>query len=685
MAAVPAPGGPGQPTIAGAYHSRPVGDVVLANPPPYRMLPWLGMGIPLVSALLEQHGISSRIVRFLDDPNATPRDICEASEEVMWGNPPLDERLTRIRALAETHNDFFDLLVSRLLAGPERVFGFSTWRLNADVVIELARRVKLRRPDAFIVIGGPEATAFPADFHREWIDVVVVNGSEGALGPVFRALLDGRIADAAIWEKVWINPRHGATRPANAKLVGMPPMPRIDYAPIVPLFLSDPEPVIPALLNVGCPFHCSFCTNSTIYPGLEWGSVERLVDEMMQISTVWKRAFGNAEVPKFRITLCDATINAQPEQFDQLCELMAQEEWPHRPQFDAYIVLSGRITAERVRLAVAAGFDSFFFGLETASRRLRSVVKKPGTIESVAQALQILREVGKGALRVTCGVIVGWPGETEEEFYETVAFLDWAAALNVFEEFSVNPLMRVPSAEDLGELENAEGGPYGLHWRLPGPAGTPDVRARRALHLIEHFSGIMRVNLGLPMRLVEEMIDNPVEPFWKRWQAVHEEHLSAGPTPPEQIGHALERSAVSTHASVSDATGGEKKAPRFVADVQRALGAIVADAAGDYWKAEAASEWLADREAALFRFVSNDGVRTVAVLLEVRDDEKRAYARTARFNVSYLSEPGFTSDDALIRSVTTAIAAAEEGPMTSAALAQFVPAGLAASSGTASP
>lgn len=672
-------------TVAAAYDSRPVGDVVLANPPPYRMLPWLGMGIPLVSALLEQHGISSRIVRFLDDPSDAPEEIGDAGDEVMWGNPPLVERLARIRALAEAHADFFELLVSRLLAGPERVFGFSAWRLNADVVIELARRVKERRPDSFIVIGGPEATAFPADFDHEWIDVVVINGAEGAIGPVFRALLDGRAADAAVFDKVWVNPKYGAVRPLMPKRLGMPPMPRIDYAPIVPLFLGDPKPVIPVLLNVGCPFHCSFCTNSTLYPGMEWGSPQRLLLEMMQISTVWRESFGEGEAPPFRLSVCDATINAQPEQFDTLCELMASAEWPHRPLCDAYIVLSGRITARRIEMAIAAGFDGFFFGLETASRRLRAVVKKPGTIESVAQALEILRDVGKGALRVTCGVIVGWPGETEEEFYETVSFLDWAATLGVFQEFSVNPLMRVPAAEDLGPLAETEGNPYGLDWRLPGPAGTPEVRARRAFHVIEHFEGVMPVRMGLPMRLVEQMLEPRLESFWTSWYAAHESRALDKSALPAALEHAIQ-----THEPPAQAVTPEPaaeapvaKAPRFVAEVQRGLGAIVAEAAGQGWTLEETSEWLSDREAAVFRFVSSDGVRTVAVLLEVRDDEKRAYARTERFNVSYLSDPGLTLDDALMGAVVKVIAAAEDGPMASAVLAQSATTMAAASASSA--
>lgn len=221
--------------------------------------------------------------------------------------------------------------------------------------------------------------------------------------------------------------------------------------------------------------------------------------------------------------------------------------------------------------------------------------------------------------------------------------------------------MRVPAAEDLGPLVDAEGSPYGLHWRLPGPAGTPDVRARRTFHFIEHFAGVMPVHMGLPMRLVEEMLEPRVEPFWERWYASYAARsLDKSAVPPEleRERPAVEQPIAAAAAPPAPEPGAVAKAPRFVAEVQRTLTGVLTSAAGANWTLQAVSEWLADREAALLRFASADGARMADVLLEIRDDEKQAYARTARFNVSHLSESAL--DDALMKSVVAALSAAEE-------------------------
>lgn len=502
------------------WQSRASGDVVLASAPPYMLGGWLPMGIPLIGALLDQVGITSRVVRFQDSPSTPSRDIVDLIYMTLYGDPPLGERLERIRAVAVREAAFFDLVLSRLLAGPERVFGLSAWRMNADVTLEVARQLKEQRPDALIVVGGPEASESTSDFFQEWVDVVVWGSASSVVVPVMRALLDRQPGDAAVWDNVWVNPKHGRRGRSAAQHGEQPPLPHIDYTDLVPLQVGAAHPSFPLMLNLGCPFRCGFCPNTTIYPDLGWGNPERVVEEMVQIMRVWAQLHPEGEVPHIELQLCDAALNANPAQYDRLCQALINVDWPITPSIGSLLVIDKRMTPERARLTREAGLHNGFFGLESANPRLRRLMKKPGKKEEIATALQVCRDEGFTSLGM--GVIVGWPDETEEEFYETVEFLDWAVSLGVSSSLCVMPLIRTPGMMDPTLLEGATGEARGLLWRMPTAGGSPNVRARRFFHVLEHFHGLVPVSSSIPHEIVaHSMLNRDAWSFRDSWIARH--------------------------------------------------------------------------------------------------------------------------------------------------------------------
>lgn len=677
-------------TLRGRTQSRPVGDVVLASLPPYFQIPWLAGGIPLLATKLEMNGIKPRIPRFLDKPFDSPQEVVDLMHRTLWGDPSVEERLSSIRTAAEHHQPFFENLLERLLAGPERVFGFSVWRINADVVLEVARQLKERRPDAHVILGGPETSECGADLQLPWIDAVVVGPGDALITPVMRAFLDGRPTDAGSWENVWLNPALGPRRSLLRKRAEPEQIPKIDYSLIVPLHYDDPEATIPVILNMGCPFHCSFCVNKTTYPDLEWGAPERVVQEMLQISQLWKDAFEGVEAPRLSIQICDAALNAQPEQFDTMCRLMIAADWPVKPhRITGLIILDGRMTQDRVRLATQAGLRSSYFGLETASPRLRRNMKKPGSIEQVAEALRNIAAVGecdsilaegRSKLDLACGLIVGWPDETEEEFYESVQFLDWATTLGVFEPLLVMPLLRTPAAMDEDLLGAAGGARKGALWNMASPGGSPAVRARRFFYLFEHFNGLVNIESPIPNSFIaKEMLSGDSAAFWDRWIARRghdgdlarrsaRQSIEVPPAPPpEPIAVLPPPPPPPPPEPVMELPTPDPRTQLFVAEFKETFASVAVDAAGQQWTLQDVAE-LPDRVGAVLRFTAVADNRIVALAIEPLDAEKRAYARTARFNLSYLSDDGLSYDRALIEREVAALQAAEKRPPAAARL-----------------
>ena len=85
----------------------------------------------------------------------------------------------RLDDLAAEHRadtmQIIELLLSRLLAGPERVFGFSIWRLNVDVALE----VGFERHETFSRAFRRRFGLAPRDYratHRVWPPAAGRNG-----------------------------------------------------------------------------------------------------------------------------------------------------------------------------------------------------------------------------------------------------------------------------------------------------------------------------------------------------------------------------------------------------------------------------------------------------------------------------------------------------------------------------
>jgi len=398
--------------------------IALAMLPPYEASPWLSMGLVLIRGLLAEAGISAHILRLLDDPTASPEAVIDTSAHTAWSSPPLEERLARIGDIAHAHAPFFQSLLDQLATLEQPILGLSVWRHNADVTLEITRRLKLLRPDLTIVLGGPESVTSPHDLAQPWIDAVVSQRAEAVAVPVFRALLHKTPADAAL-EGVWLNPRSlptPHTSPSPRPETG--PIPPLDYRTLLELVRVNPKPDIPFLLNLGCPFRCVFCSNTTLYPDLQFRDANRVAAEMDQAVRAWQHLYPYTEAPPLSLTLCDAAANAWPAQFDALCDAIAAARWTTPTSLQAMIIVDGRITPERVSRYLAAGLTQPFFGLETASERLRRRVKKPGHIHEVAKALETIHQASEGRMKVSLNVIVGITVETDQDYQETLDFLD---------------------------------------------------------------------------------------------------------------------------------------------------------------------------------------------------------------------------------------------------------------------
>ena len=348
-----------------------------------------------------------------------------------------------------------------------RMVGISCMHaLEYDRVIETAREVRRAAPDAFILVGGHAAAAFPGPLQAPEIDAICVDDGEEVVPAVADALASGRpLADVPA---LLLRGRDGwtATR-------GLEDRTGLDAVPLPARDLVERDrdryhcllfkPVWLVETARGCPFRCNFCSVWQLYGrSFRERSIGAVVEDMQNV--------GDA------VFIADDLFWNHPERSRALAEALKARGVRKRwilVQTRTDLVCRHADLLEAWR-PLAKDFD-IFFGLEAASdAKLAGVVKDTGVFDSI-EAARISRSLGYG---VTGNFLVD-PDWDEAQFAELWDFV----AKNGFQRAGYTILTPLPGTELFQKLAPIlEGQPwfkYDMHHVL----WEPRLGARRFFEL----------------------------------------------------------------------------------------------------------------------------------------------------------------------------------------------------------
>lgn len=167
-------------------------------------------------------------------------------------------------------------------------------------------------------------------------------------------------------------------------------------------------PYLNAYTSRSCPFQCEFCTET-----LQWGkyrkkSVRQVVEELLTLH----RLHG----PQLFL-MSDSLLN--PVVTDLARQLQKEEVsiyWDGYLRADRYAGDKGNTMLWR-----RGGFYRARLGIESGSQRVLTLMNKKITVEEIKAALSALAEAG---IKTTTYWVVGYPGETESDFQETLNLIE---------------------------------------------------------------------------------------------------------------------------------------------------------------------------------------------------------------------------------------------------------------------
>ncbi len=392
-----------------------------------------------------------------------------------------------------------------LAVKPDAVF-FSTYASNVFVSLYLAKQIRKSRPEIPIVFGGP-GSSLPE--MQEFVigtglaDAVVAGEGELTVSELcsdFERNLSSGVPGLALRkdDTVAYEPR-----PLAKDLDSLPlpdyagfPMAGCEYNDyninrpnryLTPFFKG-----LPVASTRGCVNRCAYCSETAYWTRYRQRKVESVIGQIKDL---------NGRFGENHFLFNESAFNGNPGWVEKFCEKAASLDF--KPSFSSLLIADRSTDAKLAALMYRAGFRYVTLGVETFSRSIRERMRKGKGGDEIFDSIIALTSAG---INVKANLLVGFPGETEEEFNTSLGYVErWAAMsknergpgslywdaghtvrLEAYSEMYHNPEKygikirprELPIPESLGYLS----GPLAnilLRWSMPLDREKIKMRARR--------------------------------------------------------------------------------------------------------------------------------------------------------------------------------------------------------------
>jgi len=418
--------------------------VVLINPPGIKAVKSLGLhspnppvGLAYIAAVLKRQGTSCCVIDMAgeDLEQVTPY---EGREGFYVQGLSIAEATARIPADAD-------------IVGISCMFS-----VHWPLVRELTRKIRDRLPQVFMVGGGEHITALPEFSLRDSsLDAVVMGEGETIFPSLLSAVRqkgDMRGVNGVAFRdpesgNILINDRQ--ERIADLDSV---PWPDWDAIPIEHYIAADLQNGVnrgrsmPVVATRGCPFRCTFCSNTSM-----WGCVYRtrdpedVVAEMKHYREKYRAVNFNFQ---------DLTAFVNKGWVLKLCDAMLREgldvtwQLPSGTRVESF-------DEEVARSVFRAGCRNIAFAPESASPEILKSVKKNVDLGKMKSAI---RAAVSSGINLSCFFVIGFPLESEQTLRMTLGYLRELARMGV-SDIGLTQFVPYPGSElfrellDRGEIE----------------------------------------------------------------------------------------------------------------------------------------------------------------------------------------------------------------------------------------
>lgn len=275
------------------------------------------------------------------------------------------------------------------------------------IVLAVSKEIKARHSDITILLGGPQAGVSAQETlkHFPHIDYICCGEGETIIFPFVTSILSGH-PDTSVDGLAYIKDDGVIAQNKLPQLINDNYTIGYDYYQLIPRSVIKNSVQTTIEVGRGCPFNCSFCSSKTF-----WERKFRLrdIDDILSEVQYVYETYGIKNI-RFEHDIFTADKSRLQIFCKKLMETGMSINWRCSSRPDT-------VDEETILLMKRAGLNSIFFGIETGSERMQSIIHKGLNLEKARVILQSCINAG---VRVTASFMYGFPQETDNDVRDTL-------------------------------------------------------------------------------------------------------------------------------------------------------------------------------------------------------------------------------------------------------------------------
>lgn len=338
---------------------------------------------------------------------------------------------SKVDSFINDNHEILEHYVENIIKSNARIVGFTIYASSYLMSSYLAKRIKERDGSVLIIFGGPEASRHMAGWeiisNDKNIDYVVDGEGEVTLLEIAGKIKSGEIIESC--PGTYYRKGNEVIDGGERKMIkDLDSLPFPDFSDF-DFSMYRESFQIPIASSRGCVNRCIYCDDITFWKRFRARSGKSLFQEI---------DYQIARHPQvFFFEFHDSLVNGSIRQLERLCDPIIESGI--KIKWSAQAILRKEMTYDFFVKLRKSGCINLTYGIETASKDLTVRIGK--MLAKNANAERIIRDSYRAGVCNSLNFMFGLPGESEDEFNETLNFLirnkKYITAVNPSQSFCV--------------------------------------------------------------------------------------------------------------------------------------------------------------------------------------------------------------------------------------------------------